>query len=138
MIDDEANRGNWAKKSKVELNRFSYYEMSLILSYCDVDTQLSLLDIQDSFVWISNVMGIKANLESFEAQLQEASDHDQDILASWQQTEGGQAAELLDLAREVENEASQVSVDRFGYSELVGNKRLQEIAHLLQMFVDPR
>ena len=126
------------KKSKLEMERLSYYEMSLILSYCDADTQVNLLGIEDSFIWISNILALKANLESLAAYLRETPDHDQIVLASWEEQGYDQADKLVSLCREVEEDASQIEVDSIYYPSFIGNKRWHEVVHVLQMFVEPQ
>ena len=62
---DKSRKTNWVKPRKISAHHLSYNELIMILSYCDIDTTVSLLDIEDAFIYNANIMSIRDNVSPY-------------------------------------------------------------------------
>ena len=117
---DKNRSQTWVKKRIISAHHLSYNELMLILSYCDIETTVSLLDIRDHFVYNANILSIKTNLAPFTALLESTPNYYEEILASGVfSDESCNASSLMESLNALEEQIKESSGSSAKYQEVM-------------------
>ena len=106
------NEPQWERPRKLSAHYFTYSTLSNIISYCDIDTVIELLNIGSGFVFNSTLLSIQANFGIQRQKLVASASFWDDLLKN-EVFASYDAATLVEPLRQIREEKSNCMLDIF-------------------------